>query len=207
MEDRQAASEPPARIEVRADLPSWDATDAHILDRAAGLILARGTAGLTIAELAREAKVSRPTIYRRWSSVDEVVRAALLRRTVLLLSGFETAVSTRAELVAEAVRFADAFRQDAVFGSLLSSEPEAFTQYSLERVGTSQRVMLRWLADAIVHAQRGGTVRPGDADDMSIMMLLIVQSAVLSHNAVSALIGEAEWHTELTRAMDGYLRP
>jgi len=207
MEDRQAFESPLAHTDVSGALPSWDATDAHILDRAAELIIARGTAALTIAELARAAQVSRPTIYRRWSSAGDVVRAALVRRTVLLIDRFDTEITARADLVAEALRFADAFREDAVFGALLTREPAAFTQYSLERVGTSQRVLLRWLSNAIARAQAGGTVRTGDPGDLSVMLLLIVQSAVLSHNAVSALIGETEWRTELTHAIDGYLRP
>ncbi|WP_194419952.1 TetR/AcrR family transcriptional regulator [Microbacterium abyssi] len=190
-----------------AETPDWDDADVHILKRASALIAGRGTARLTIAELAREARVSRPTIYRRWSGADEVVRAALLRQTVMILRRLEPEVSTREGLVAEVLRFADLFREDPVFGRLLSSEPEAFTQYSLERVGSSQRVMLRWLADAVAHAQNGGTVRAGDPGDMSVMLLLIVQSAVLSRNAVSSLIGAGEWHAELARAVDGYLRP
>lgn len=191
----------------RSPLPTWDDVEARLLDHASALIAARGTGGLTIAELAREARVSRPTIYRRWAGVDEVVRAALLRQTVSILSGFSPAVGTREELVDEILRFADVFADDPVFGRLLSREPEAFTQYSLERVGSSQRVLLGWLADAIARGQHGGSVREGDADDMSVMLLLIVQSAVLSLGAFSALIGASEWRAELTRAVDGYLRP
>jgi AcrR family transcriptional regulator len=203
MEKRQAIQMPLSE----AELPSWDDADVHILERASALIASRGTARLTIAELAREARVSRPTIYRRWASADEVVRAALLRQTMMVIGRLEAEVSTREELVTETLRFADLFRGDSVFGHLLASEPEAFTQYSLERVGSSQRAMLRWLADAIAHAQNGGTVRPGDQGDMSVMLLLIVQSAVLSRGAVSSIIGADEWRTELSRAVDGYLRP
>lgn len=202
MQKRQATAPP-----ERSPLPAWDEIEGRLLDHASDLIATRGTGGLTIAELAREARVSRPTIYRRWPGVDEVVRAALLRQTVAILSGMSAEVGTREELVDEILRFADAFAVDPVFGRLLNREPEAFTQYSLERVGSSQRVMLRWLADAIARGQGGGSVRDGDPDDMSVMLLLIVQSAVLSHNAVSALIGAAEWRAELTRAVDGYLRP
>jgi AcrR family transcriptional regulator len=197
MEKRQAIQMPLSE----AELPSWDDADVHILERASALIASRGTARLTIAELAREARVSRP------ASADEVVRAALLRQTMMVIGRLEAEVSTREELVTETLRFADLFRGDSVFGHLLASEPEAFTQYSLERVGSSQRAMLRWLADAIAHAQNGGTVRPGDQGDMSVMLLLIVQSAVLSRGAVSSIIGADEWRTELSRAVDGYLRP
>ncbi|KDA06350.1 hypothetical protein DC31_10980 [Microbacterium sp. CH12i] len=188
-------------------LPDWDDADARLLDEASALIAARGTRGLTIAELAREARVSRPTIYRRWPGTDEVVRAALLRQTVLIVAQLSTEESTREDLVAEVLRFSDLFREDLVFARLLEREPEAFTQYSLERIGSSQRVMLHWLEEAIARGQGGGTVREGAPSDMSVMLLLIVQSAVLSHNAVSSLIGANEWRAELTRAVDGYLRP
>ncbi len=192
---------------IDSEIPTWDESDEHILDQAAALIATRGIARLTIAELAREARVSRPTIYRRWASGDEVVRATLLRQTLLIIHRLSSEVDTRQDLVDQTLLFTDLFSADPVFAHLLASEPEAFTQYSLERIGSSQRVMLRWLAEAIDRCQAGGTVRAGDARDVSVMLLLIVQSAVLSHNAVSSLIGASSWRSELSRAVDGYLKP
>ncbi|MGP6171684.1 TetR/AcrR family transcriptional regulator [Microbacterium sp. A196] len=203
MEDRQAVLD----SSIESEIPTWDESDAHILDKAAALIATRGIARLTIAELAREARVSRPTIYRRWASGDEVVRATLLRQTFLIIHRLSSEVDTRQDLVDQTLLFTDLFSADPVFGHLLASEPEAFTQYSLERIGSSQRVMLRWLGEAIDRCQAGGTVRAGNADEMSVMLLLIVQSAVLSHNAVSSLIGASSWRSELSRAVDGYLKP
>ena len=203
MEDRQAA--PTSPIDVGT--PAWDEVDTRLLEHASALIAARGTDGLTIAELAREAGVSRPTIYRRWAGTDEVVRAALLRQTVSIITQLGWEVTTRQTLVSEVMRFADLFREDPVFKRLLDREPGAFTQYSLERIGSSQRAMLRWLETAVSRGQHDGSVREGAPGDMAVMLLLIVQSAVLSHHAVSSLIGASEWHGELTRAVDGYLRP
>jgi AcrR family transcriptional regulator len=203
MEDRQVL----AISSSEFVLPVWDEVDARLLDVASDLIASRGTGGFTIAELARDARVSRPTIYRRWPGTDEVVRAALLRQTVSIIARMSPDVRTGNGLVAEVMRFAELFRRDRVFGRLLDREPEAFTQYSLERIGSSQRAMLRWLEVAIARGQADGTVREGAAHDMSVMLLLIVQSAVLSHQAVSSLIGAAEWQFELTRAVEGYLLP
>jgi AcrR family transcriptional regulator len=210
MQDRQARTLSPSEsaLSVRESaLPVWDEVDARLLDVAAGLIASRGTGGFTIAELARDARVSRPTIYRRWPGTDEVVRAALLRQTVSIMARMSPDVSTGAKLVVEVMRFAELFRDDRVFGRLLDREPEVFTQYSLERIGSSQRAMLSWLEGAISRGQAGGTVRAGSAGDMSVMLLLIVQSAVLSRHAVSSLIGAPEWRVELRRAVEGYLRP
>ena len=187
--------------------PLWDATQTRILDAADALIERRGVHGVTIAELARRADLSRPTIYRNWSDADDVVRAALLRRVDGILSTFSADARTRTALVDDVLRFTTLFRSDPLYGRLLAAEPEAFTRYTLQRVGSSQRMILRWLARAISSAQGDGSVRPGEPQEIAVMLLLIAQSAVLSHGTVADLISEAGWERELRAALDGLLRP
>lgn len=187
--------------------PRWDATQTRILDAADALIERRGVHGVTIAELARRADLSRPTIYRNWSDADDVVRAALLRRVDGILSTFSADARTRAALVDDVLRLTTLFRSDPLYGRLLTDEPEAFTRYTLQRVGSSQRMILRWLARAISSAQGDGSVRPGEPQEIAVMLLLIAQSAVLSHGTVADLISEAGWERELRAALDGLLRP
>ena len=188
-------------------LPSWDGTQARILDAADLLIASRGVHGVTIAELARRAGVSRPTIYRSWSDADDAVRSALLRRVVGILASFDEPATTRSEIVEDVLLFAARFRTDPVYGHLLEEEPASFTRYTLERVGSSQRAILAWLALSIAAAQRDGSVRRDDPQAMAVMLLLITQSALLSHNTVSELIDEAAWERELRAAVEGLLRP
>ncbi len=178
-----------------------------MLDAAAALIAARGVGGVTVAEVARDSGVSRPTVYRRWSSADEIVRAVLHRATVSLIAQFPEPATTRDEIVRDVLRFSELFRTDPLYGRLLEREPEVFTRYTLQRIGSSQRVILQWLASAIALAQQGGTVRPGAPGDLAVMLLLIAQSAILSHNTVSTLIDEPHWSSELWHALDGHLRP
>jgi AcrR family transcriptional regulator len=187
-------------------VPRGDATQARILDAADALIRRRGVHGVTVAELARRSTLSRPTIYRHWNDADDVVRAALLRRVVGLIEQFPAPARTRAELVDDVMRFTTLFRSDAVYGRLLADEPEAFTRYTLQRVGSSQRMILRWLAEAIRAAQADGSVRAGKPEEIAVMLLLIAQSAVLSHGTVADLIDEAAWERELRCALDGHLR-
>ncbi|MEX0158396.1 MULTISPECIES: TetR/AcrR family transcriptional regulator [unclassified Microbacterium] len=201
MEERQVL------VDVGTSAPEWDATQSRILDAADELIVRRGVHGLTIAELARRAGHSRPTVYRSWSDADDVVRAALLRRVAVILDRFPAHAATRSELVDDVLRFTALFRADAVYGRLLAEEPEAFTRYTLQRVGSSQRLILGWLATAIGSAQRGGSVRWGDPNEIAVMLLLIAQSAVLSHGTVSELLSEDSWERELRAALDGLLRP
>ena len=185
----------------------WDATQHRVLDAADSLITARGVHGVTVAELARSSELSRPTIYRNWSDADDVVRSALLRRVTVVLEAFPEPSSTRQALVEDVLRFSALFRADPVFSRLLDDEPEVFTRYTLQRVGSSQRLIHEWLATAIASAQETGTVRSGEPGEIAVMLLLIAQSAVLSHGTVVELIDDTAWDRELRAALDGYLRP
>lgn len=198
MEKRQPLLEPaPTR---------WDDTQHQILDAAETLITQRGVGGLTIAELARTSGFSRPTIYRSWQGADDVVRAALLRRVMVLLADFPTA-SSRDELVTDVLAFAAGFREDAMYAALLEREPEVFTRYTLQRFGSSQRAILEWLAESISQSQDQGSIRSGAPTEIAAMMLLITQSAILSYGTVTALLDADAWQRELRFALDGLLRP
>ncbi|MBT2494006.1 MULTISPECIES: TetR/AcrR family transcriptional regulator [Microbacterium] len=202
MEERQLDS-----LATEDVSPSWDGTQTRILDAADALIIRRGVHGVTIAELARRSDLSRPTIYRNWADADDVVRAALLRRVTGLIEQFPTPAGTRAALVDDVLRFTALFRADAVYSRLLADEPEAFTRYTLQRVGSSQRMILQWLSTAIAAAQTQGSVRTDPPREIAVMLLLVAQSAVLSQGTVSELISEAAWERELRMTLDGLLRP
>lgn len=184
-----------------------DSSEHRILHAAAALMRERGPQGVTIAEIARGAGVSRPTIYRRWAGVDDVIRAVLLQAVQRILESFAHPADTRTAIVEDVLRFSQLFRDDELYGALLARHPEVFTRYTLLRIGESQRVILSWLAAAIELAQRDGSVRKGDPSDIAVMLLLIAQSAILSRSTVAALIDEEHWRTELWHALDGHLRP
>ncbi|WP_226533102.1 TetR/AcrR family transcriptional regulator [Microbacterium paraoxydans] len=187
--------------------PVWDATQTRILDAADGLLERRGVRGVTVAELARRSELSRPTIYRNWADADDVVRSALLRRVEHILSAIPAQVHTRTALVDDILLFSGRFRDDPVFARLLADEPEAFTRYTLERVGSSQHSILRWLTTAIDTVQTHDSIRVAPPSEIAVMLLLVTQSAVLSHGTVSELISDDAWERELRAALDGLLRP
>ncbi|MBE1877685.1 TetR/AcrR family transcriptional regulator [Myceligenerans pegani] len=196
---------------VAADAP--DAIGVRLLDAAGHLVATRGLKGLTIAELAREAEVSRPTVYRRFRSSDDVVRALLGHRATLLVAQAShearrgAHAPDRAAIVAGVLAFGDLFRADPVFRRLLRREPEVFTRYTLQRIGRSQRVIHEWIAAALAAAQEGGSVRAGDPHDMALMVLIVSQGALLSGPTVADLVDPDAWRAELAHALDAYLRP
>ncbi|MFJ4225187.1 TetR/AcrR family transcriptional regulator [Microbacterium sp. NPDC089695] len=209
MEERQAvipAATATSDAAPHDGVPRWDATQTRILDAADDLILRRGVHGMTIAELSRRAGHSRPTVYRSWTDADDVVRAALLRRVSGIVAEFPEPSASRSALVDDVLRFTALFRTDPVYGRLLDEEPEAFTRYTLQRVGSSQRLILAWLARSIAAAQEYGDVRRDDPAEMAVMLLLLAQSAVLSHGTVSDLVSESAWERELRAALHGLLR-
>jgi AcrR family transcriptional regulator len=184
-----------------------DHIEQLLLAAAAEIVATRGTRGLSVTELARAAGVSRPTVYRRWESADDVLRALIAHRMQQVITAVGPQAADRAAIVDKVVRFGDLFHADRLFGRLLDTEPEVFTRYAFQRIGRSQRVVLEWLAANITAAQQGGTVRAGSATDMAVMVLLVSQSAVLSHKTVTTVIEADALRTELAHALDGYLRP
>ena len=57
--------------------PREAATDRAILQAALDLFIERGVEGASIEQIAKNAGVGKPTIYRRWSGKEELIAAAM----------------------------------------------------------------------------------------------------------------------------------
>ena len=62
---------------TRRGRPRDSAVDQRVLDAAWDLLLARGYAGLNVAEVAERAAVAKTTLYRRWPTKDHLAMAAV----------------------------------------------------------------------------------------------------------------------------------
>jgi AcrR family transcriptional regulator len=67
---------------------------ASILDAATRLVLAAGTAGLTMEDIAREAGVARGTLYLYFDSIAAIIAALQDRYTQALTGGLEALLAT-----------------------------------------------------------------------------------------------------------------
>ncbi|MFE7594228.1 TetR/AcrR family transcriptional regulator [Kitasatospora sp. NPDC057512] len=183
-------------------------TDDAILDAAADLIVHLGVRRTQLAEIARRAGVSRPTVYRRWPDVRAVIGALLTRE---ILATLEEAVPTgrdREAFVERTVEIAVRLRDHPVIGALLrSDDSDLLLEYVVERLGASQRGLLEALRTGIEQGQAHGSIRAGEPLELAAMVLLIAQSTVQSHRMVASLLPEAAWRRELARALNGYLAP
>ncbi|MFF2044980.1 TetR/AcrR family transcriptional regulator [Kitasatospora sp. NPDC058170] len=183
-------------------------TDDTILDAAAELIVHLGVRRTQLAEIARRAGVSRPTVYRRWPDVRAVIGALLTREIRATQEQVELAGQDRGAFVDGVVEVAVRLRDHPVLGALLrSADSDALFEYVVERLGTSQRGLLEALRTGIVQGQRHGSIRAGEPTELAAMVLLIAQSTVQSHRMVASLLSEEAWRRELARALNGYLAP
>ncbi|OLP00114.1 TetR family transcriptional regulator [Mycolicibacterium porcinum] len=181
----------------------------QILDAAASCVLAFGVDRVTLAEIARRAGVSRPTVYRRFPDTQSILAALLTARIVGVLDETGSQGPGRAALVDRMVTAAARLRDDEVIMAVLHSAPEVAMVYIAERLGTSQQILIDALAGELKLAQevrqKTDRVRPGDPRQLATMCLLITQSAIQSAQMVEPILDSDALANELAHALNGYL--
>ena len=178
----------------------------RILDAAASCVLAYGVDRVTLAEIARRAGVSRPTIYRRWPDTRALLAALLTARIVGVLREVPTSGGGREALVERIVGVAERLRHDEVVMSVFHSAPELAMVYIAERLGTSQQILIDAVAAELRVAQRDGSVRAGDPRRLAAMCLLIAQSTIQSAQIVEPILDADALAVELAHSLNGYLK-
>lgn len=178
-------------------------TGERILQAAASCVIDFGVDRVTLAEIARRARVSRPTVYRRWPDTPSIMSALLTSHITEVIREVPVDGSDRDALVKQVVAVADRLRRDELVMSVLHS-PLARV-YITERLGTSQQRLIETLAARLSVAQRSGSVRAGDPHQMATMVLLIAQSTIQSADIVRPILDVDALAVELTHALNGYL--
>lgn len=186
---------------------SDSSVEHRILDAAAACILAYGVERTTMTEIARRARVSRPTIYRRWPDIRWVIAELLTVRIAGVLEEVPDRGPGRESMVDRVVAVAEHLRNDEIVQSVIRNAPGLAMVYIAERLGTSQQILIDALADAITAGQGEGSIRSGDPHEMAAMCLLITQSTIQSAQMVEKLLDGGALGVELARALNGYLAP
>jgi AcrR family transcriptional regulator len=179
----------------------------RILEAAAYCVTAYGVERVTLAEIARRARVSRPTVYRRWPDIRSVLAALLTARIVGALDAVPIRGVDREAVVQRIVVVADHLRNDEVVMSVLSRAPELTMVYTTERLGTSQQILIDTLADDIKLAQEEESVRPGEPRQLAAMCLLIARSTIQSGQIIAPILDAQALDVELAHCLNGYLKP
>ncbi|MCZ0727924.1 TetR/AcrR family transcriptional regulator [Mycolicibacterium iranicum] len=186
---------------------SESSVEQRILDAAAACILAYGVERTTMTEIARRARVSRPTIYRRWPDIRWVIAELLTVRISGVLDAVPDTGVSRKDLVDRVVAIAEHLRGDEIVMSVIFNAPTLAMIYITERLGTSQQLLVDALAAAIKAGQDDGSVREGDPYQMGAMCLLITQSTIQSAQMVEKILDRDALSVELSHSLNGYLKP
>jgi AcrR family transcriptional regulator len=179
----------------------------RILAAAASCVRDFGVERVTLAEIARRAGVSRPTVYRRWPDTQAILASLLTDRIVGAWRDVHSRAAGREALVQRIVGVAGRLRRDDLILTVLRSAPDLAMVYITDRLGTSQQIVIDLVADELRNAQSDKTVRPGDPRELAAMVLLITQSAIQSAQIVEPILGSDALTAELAHALNGYLCP
>jgi AcrR family transcriptional regulator len=181
--------------------------DDRFLEAADHCVMTYGVDRVTLAEIARRARVSRPTVYRRWPDTRSILAALLTSRIVGVLDEVPSRGRGREALVERIVAVAQRLRRDEVVMSVLLKAPDLAMIYIAERLGTSQQILLDAVVSDIKLSQEEGSVRSGDPRQLAAMCLLITQSTIQSGQIVAPILDADALDVELAHSLNGYLRP
>jgi AcrR family transcriptional regulator len=182
-------------------------TGDRILAAAASCVRDFGVERVTLAEIARRAGVSRPTVYRRWPDTRTILASLLTERVIGAWRESPSRGPGRVALVDRIVDVSDRLRCDDLILTVLRSAPELAMVYIADRLGASQQVLIDMVAEEIRKAQADNTIRKGDPRELAAMVLLFTQSVVQSGQTVDPILDARARAIELSHALNGYLQP
>ena len=179
----------------------------RILTAAASCVRDFGVQRVTLAEIARRAGVSRPTVYRRWPDTATILAALLTDRITGAWREVPMRGTGRDALVQRITEVAGRLRRDELIRTVLRSAPELAMVYISDRLGTSQQILIDVLAEEIRKGQLHNSVRRADPRQLAAMILLITQSTIQSGQIVEPILDADALGVELAHTLNGYLCP
>ncbi|MCX6588698.1 MAG: TetR/AcrR family transcriptional regulator [Acidobacteria bacterium] len=162
----------PLKIARAPGRPRDVEAEARILQAALRLLSEQGYARMSLDAVAEEAGVSKPTIYRRWSSKADLATAAL--GTIETSELVVATGSTVGDLTAALQNFSRSLLRPngmSLIGTVLAEEahtPELLAMFR-ERLVANRRAQLLGI---LRQAQRGGELRAGVSLDAAVNLLV-----------------------------------
>ena len=193
----------------RKSQPHNLADDQAILDAAYEMLLAIGMRRLTMADIARQAGVSRATMYRRWPNVQAVVADLLTREFGALAAPLATVPpsSARSALVAGVVQVVGDVRTHPLLRKIVDVDPEVLLPYLVSRRGKTTDLQLALLEAYVQAGIADGSIREGDVKLLARTVLLSAWSFVFTGPLLVARRDIRALDAELAELLERYLKP
>ncbi|NHN55145.1 TetR family transcriptional regulator [Calidifontibacter sp. DB0510] len=189
-----------------------DPTHQTLLAAVRAEVVAGGTSRTTVTSVAKRAGVSRMTVYRRTTGLEQLFRDALAQEFADAAQLSATNGTVREQIVAQARQIVHRLRASELLRTLFRDEPALIAAYQRDQFGRGQALFADLLQDAIAEGQRDGSVCAGDPALLARVLLMAVSPFVLAEPTVLGPPRESApdddaLDRELARLVDGYLRP
>jgi TetR/AcrR family transcriptional repressor of uid operon len=158
-----------------------DETSTRILDAAYELFCRIGIQRSTMEDVARRARVSRITVYRRFATkgalVDRVVRREIRRYFDQFLLDIEHAETVADRVVLGFVSSLRAIRRNPLIGGLMAADPDALVPTTIGDGGRTLATVRAFVAGQLRREQDAGNVsRDVNVDIVAELMVRVASS-------------------------------
>jgi AcrR family transcriptional regulator len=173
--------------------------------------MAVGIRKTTFSDIAKQAGISRVTLYRRYPDLATLLQALVAREFGAILESvlekIEKLPTKREQVVEGTVMGIERFSADPFFLRLLELDPEMMLPYLMQRLGQTQKFIVANTTRLIVEGQKEGSVRSGSPKEMAAMVEAAGRALVFAAGAKERAFSKAASYRELREMVDAYLRP
>lgn len=184
--------------------------DEIIIAAARESVMEVGLRRTSIAEIARRAGVSRPTVYRRYADIGELITEVTTREILHMLEGLKYVPgNSRARMLLRIRIVIQRIIENDFFPGFLQTDPDRVLQLLTGELSETDRAIVEnFIVPGVIHGQEDGTIREYDPRTLARNVYRLIQTLVLTWRpqGVEAGIGK-ESIEEVVDLIDRYLRP
>lgn len=184
--------------------------DDTIIAAARESVMEVGLRRTSIAEIARRAGVSRPTVYRRYADIGELITEVNNREILHVLEGLKYVPgNARARMLLRVRIVIQRAIENDFFPGFLDTDPDRVLQLLTGELSeTEMAIVDNYIVPGIIHGQEDGTIRDHDPRTLARNTYNLIQTLVLTWRPRGA---SSEPPTdsvdEVVDMVDRYLRP
>lgn len=184
--------------------------DDIIIAAARESVMTLGLRRTSIAEIARRAGVSRPTVYRRYADIGEVIREVNNREILHMLEGLKYVPgNSRARMLLRIRIVVQRIIENDFFPGLVKTDPDRVLQMLTGQMSdTEMEIVEKFILPGVIHGQEDGTIRKYDPRILARNIYRLIQTMVLTWRPYGTDVEiDKESVEEVVDMVDRYLRP